>query len=178
MKILSLFLLLFLSVSCSKNEHNSNLKKAGVTPQGNMPIDGNYNTCNYENVIYGSFAHLVNNHNIKLMWNRYSINPQHGAYTQVVIMDRYNNIFKSPLISNNYFDIHHNSVDEHGNKLKDKMSLQTGEWYWIDLYSFDSKGNKSYGHDYQHIKRGKDIQLNIGDKVIEAGFCSFKPYGF
>ncbi len=189
MKILSLILLICLSISCSKNEHGSKDKKAGVTPQGNMPTTGSYNTCDHEDVIYGSFAYIVGNYNIKLIWNRYR-DVNHSKYNQVVVMDRHGNTFKSPLVSNTHFVIHNQATDENGYRLVDtvvdqngkvvrkNMYLQPGDWYWIDIYSYDSYGKPSYGHKYQHIKRGKDIQLNYGEKKIEAGFCSYRPHGF
>lgn len=178
MKILSLILLVCLTISCSENENSSKKgNTAGVTPQGTMPTNGSYNTCDHQNVIYGSFAYSVGDYNIKLMWNKYN-DTHHSKYNQIIVKDRHGNMYTSPLITNNTFTIHHDAVDVHGNRLRDHMYLQPGQWYWVDIYSYDSNRKPSYGHEYQHIKRGKDIQLNYGDRQIEAGFCSFKPYGF
>ena len=66
MKILSLILLICLTISCSKNEHSTSDRKAGVTPQGNIPTSGSYNTCDHEDVIYGSFAYIVGDYNCLL----------------------------------------------------------------------------------------------------------------
>ena len=59
MKVLFIILISALAVSCAKNEHSSKKQNVGVTPQGNMPTNGNYNTCDFEKVVFGSFYYSV-----------------------------------------------------------------------------------------------------------------------
>ena len=175
MKILSFILLVCLTISCSDNEHKSKNKKgkAGVTPQGDIHYnDNSYDPCR-DDVILGSFAYKVKNYYMQMMWNK----TNQAKYYQVVIMDRYDNVYKSPLITNNYFDVQHSAVDHRGNRLKDVMPLHPNSWYWVDIYAYDRNRKPVYGHEYQHIKRWIDIQLVPGHKHLEQPFCNYTPYG-
>jgi len=178
MKIISLVLLICLTVSCAKQEHSTSPNREGVVPNGTIPETGSYNTCDHQNAIFGSFAFAVGDHNMRLVWNRYS-DPSHASQYRVVVKDRHGNVFTSPLTQNNSIDIHHSSIDQNGRRLGEYMRLEHGQWYWVDLEAYTNTGQKSYSSKYEHIIRGKDIQLNYGDKVIEAGFCgNNRPYGF